>query len=157
MTDQELQTLVETVSQQFFGLPFRHTARFNARLRTTGGRYLLKSHDIEINPLHLQEHGLDELLGIIKHELCHYHLHRQGRGYKHADQEFKELLTQVGGTRYCQRVGGGRTSLAYRYQLVCQACGKSYKRKRRIDPKRYACGVCRGSLRLVELAAEQNR
>lgn len=34
---------------------------------------------------------------IIKHELCHYHLHLRGMGYKHRDADFKTLLAQVGG------------------------------------------------------------
>jgi SprT-like protein len=151
LTDQELQSLVEEISLKFFTKPFLHRARFNRRLRTTGGRYLLKSHDIEINPLHYQEHGDEELYGIIKHELCHYHLHLERKGYKHADQDFKTLLAHVGGTRYCQRVGAGRSTLPIRYKLVCVSCGKTYKRKRKIDPSRYVCGVCRGKLRLESM------
>jgi len=151
LTNQELQALVETISLQFFAKPFLHQAKFNSRLRTTGGRYLLKSHDIEINPLHYQEFGDDELIGIIKHELCHYHLHLEKKGYKHADRDFKQLLKQVGGTRYCQRVGTDKAVRPYRYQLVCQNCGKAYKRKRKMDPSRYVCGVCRGKLRLETL------
>jgi SprT-like protein len=65
MTDQELQKLVEEISNQYFAVPFRHQARFNSRLRTTGGRYLLRSHDIELNPRHLAEHGEEELIATI--------------------------------------------------------------------------------------------
>ncbi|WP_139491913.1 SprT family protein [Brevibacillus dissolubilis] len=151
MTDQQLQALVEQVSLQSFGKPFRHKATFNSRLRTTGGRYLLKSHNLEFNPLHLTEHGEAELMGIIKHELCHYHLHIEGRGYQHADNDFKSLLAQVGGSRYCQSVGGGRQRLPYKYQLVCTDCRMTYKRKRKVDPTRYVCGKCRGKLRLETL------
>ncbi|MGF9816832.1 SprT family protein [Brevibacillus agri] len=151
MTDTELQKLVEQISSQFFAKPFRHRARFNSRLRTTGGRYLLRSHDIELNPKHLEEHGEAELVAIIKHELCHYHLHLEKKGYRHADQDFRWLLAQVGGSRYCQQVGTGRTVLPYRYELVCRACGMTYKRKRKMDPSRYRCGRCRGGLELREL------
>lgn len=151
MTDQELQKLVEEISSRFFGVAFRHQARFNGRLRTTGGRYLLRTHDIEINPRHLQEHGEEELVGIIKHELCHYHLHIAKRGYRHADRDFQQLLLQVGGSRYCQQVGKGRTQLPYRYELLCQSCGMSYKRKRKMNPTRYRCGRCSGKLTLREL------
>ncbi|MGE7272797.1 SprT family protein [Brevibacillus panacihumi] len=151
MTDQELQKLVEEISSRFFGVAFRHQARFNGRLSTTGGRYLLRSHDIEINPRHLQEHGEEELVGIIKHELCHYHLHLAKRGYRHADRDFQLLLQQVGGSRYCQQVGNGRTQLPYRYELLCQSCGMSYKRKRKMNPNRYRCGRCSGKLTLREL------
>lgn len=148
MTDEQLQRLVEEISLTCFGRPFLHRVRFNGRLRTTGGRYLLKSHDLELNPLHLQEHGTDELIGIIKHELCHYHLHLQGKGYRHRDRDFQELLRQVGGSRYCQPVSKGRKSLPYRYKLVCESCRMEYRRKRRVDPRRFVCGKCHGKLRL---------
>ncbi len=153
MTEQELQRMVEKISESFFLKPFRHRARFNPRLRTTGGRYLLRTHDLEFNPLHYQEHGEQELIGIIKHELCHYHLHLEGRGYKHKDAEFKALLQQVGGTRYCQRLSSSKKkqSLPYRYRLVCTECGLSYNRKRKMNPARYVCGKCRGKLRLEPL------
>jgi len=155
MTDQELQVLVESVSQQFFAKPFRHQARFNGRLRTTGGRYLLRSHDLEFNPGHLAEHGEDELLGIIKHELCHYHLHLEGKGYRHIDPDFKRLLKAVGGSRYCQSLPSmTRKALPYKYELLCDHCGMSYKRKRKMDPTRYVCGRCRGKLRLRPLSAQ---
>ena len=29
---------------------------------------------------------MEELIGIIKHELCHYHLHLEGKGYQHRDR-----------------------------------------------------------------------
>jgi SprT-like protein len=152
MTEQELQKLVEAISAEYFFKPFRHRARFNHRLRTTGGRYLLNTHDIELNPRHLQEHGESELIGIIKHELCHYHLHLAGKGYRHADRDFKTLLARVGGSRYCQQVGAGRKSLPLKYELICRECGMSYKRKRKLNPARYRCGRCRGRLQLRKLA-----
>ncbi|WP_018130399.1 SprT family protein [Effusibacillus pohliae] len=148
MTDQELQKIVETVSLESFSKPFRHRARFNSRLRTTGGRYLLASHDIEINPRPLVVHGMEELIAIIKHELCHYHLHLEGKGYRHMDADFKNLLRQVGGTRYCKDTGARRI-VKTRYDYKCMNCGLVYQRKRRIDTRKYACGACRGRLKLV--------
>ena len=73
MNNEKLQQMVERISKESFGIPFLHKATFNPRLRTTGGRYLLRSHNLEFNPKHYDEYGLDELTGIIKHELCHYH------------------------------------------------------------------------------------
>ncbi|RFB28574.1 SprT family protein [Brevibacillus sp. VP] len=152
MNDKELQKLVEEISVHDFAKPFRHNARFNSRLRTTGGRYLLRTHDLEFNPLHLQEHGEEELIGIIKHELCHYHLHLEGKGYRHRDQDFIQLLQQVGGARYCSRLNGQKIVLPYRYQLICTDCGFLYKRKKNINPARYVCGRCRGKLRIEPLS-----
>ncbi|MDK2599449.1 SprT family protein [Bacillus stercoris] len=80
MDNIELQKLTEDISETYFKKPFRHQALFNDRLKTTGGRYLLTSHNIELNRKYLIEHGREELIGIIKHELCHYHLHLEGKG-----------------------------------------------------------------------------
>ncbi|MGX7351133.1 SprT family protein [Enterococcus canis] len=144
MTEQELQNLVMTISQRDFGRAFRHQARFNGRLRTTGGRYLLQSHHIEFNPKVYEQYGIEELVRVIKHELCHYHLHLTGRGYQHRDRDFKELLQKTGGSRYVQPL----TEANYR-TYRCQKCGSLIQRKRKVDTKRYVCGRCRG--RLVEV------
>ncbi|MCA0173744.1 SprT family protein [Bacillus sp. RAR_GA_16] len=146
MTEKELQELVETISEKFFGLAFRHRAVFNTRLKTTGGRYLLRSHNLEFNKKHYDQFGIDELVGIIKHELCHYHLHLQKKGYKHQDQDFKRLLKEVGGSRYCQVVPGQRRIEAFKYFYECSACKTKYRRKRKMDTSRYVCGKCRGKL-----------
>src|SRR3569833_1089294 len=125
MENGELQALVEQVSQESFGWTFKHKATFNSRLRTTGGRYLLRTHDIEINPHHYQMHGLDSMIETIKHELCHYHLHLQKRGYRHQDRDFKELLENVGGARYCPDTGL-RHEVKTRYLYECNGCGQKY-------------------------------
>ncbi|WP_100406118.1 SprT family protein [Bacillus solitudinis] len=149
MEQKELQKLVEEISLFFFGLPFLHEARFNFRLRTTGGRYLLKSHDLEFNWRHYETFGIDELIGIIKHELCHYHLHLQGKGYKHQDADFKQLLAQVGGLRYCQVNEEARNKTLSTHCYCCIQCGLVYNRKRKINLKRYVCGKCRGRLKKI--------
>ncbi len=150
MTEQELQRLVEDISLVYFKRPFLHEARFNQRLRTTGGRYLLGSHDIEINPRQYTEFGYEELVGIIKHELCHYHLHLQRKGYKHKDPDFKRLLQQVGGLKHCQSLPGtgNKRSVIHLYQ--CSKCGQNYRRKRRFNVSRYVCGVCEGKLKKIQ-------
>ena len=97
MNEQELQRLVEHISITIFRKPFRHRASFNRRLKTTGGRYHLGSHDLDFNPLVLELHGMEELEKVVKHELCHYHLHLEGRGYQHRDADFLNLLKASGG------------------------------------------------------------
>ncbi|WP_257351844.1 SprT family protein [Pseudalkalibacillus decolorationis] len=146
MTQSELQILIEEISIKYFNRPFTHAARFNNRLRTTGGRYLLSSNDIEINPKHLEVHGMEELIGIIKHELCHYHLHLMNRGYQHRDSDFKQLLSKVGGTRFCQIVPGQRRTESVKYIYKCRNCLQRYPRKRKVDTRRYVCGKCSGKL-----------
>ena len=152
MNDQELQKLVEKISQEFFNKPFLHQALFNPRLKTTGGRYLLYSHNIEVNKKYLLQLGVGELISIVKHELCHYHLHQEGRGYKHRDKDFKELLLKVGGARYCSPLPENSAKRKENRILtyLCIECREVYKRKRKLDTKRYVCGNCRGKLILSE-------
>lgn len=146
MMDDELQILVESISSDVFNKPFLHQARHNARLRTTGGRYMLADHAIEVNPLVLSLHGLEELVGVIKHELCHYHLHIEGRGYKHRDVDFKELLKETSSPRFCRPLAKrNRKSITF-YIYECTSCKLKYKRRRRMDISKYRCGKCAGPI-----------
>ena len=145
MTNDELQQLVCAISMQYFQKPFQHDAYFNARLRTTGGRYLLSSHHIEINPMSYEKFGRSELIGIIKHELCHYHLHIEGKGYQHKDPDFKKLLIAVGAPRYCSTIQKPKT-MHIQHEYVCVTCGVIYRRKRRVNTLKYRCGQCHGKL-----------
>lgn len=148
MEDHELQKLVIKISAAFFGKPFRHRAFFNPKLRTTGGRYLLNTHNIELNKKYLLQLGEEELIGIIKHELCHYHLHLEGKGYQHRDQEFKLLLKKVGAPRFCRRLPETPKKRSSKKILIyeCTQCHLQYQRKRSMNTNRFVCGKCRGKL-----------
>ncbi|UHA76087.1 SprT family protein [Paenibacillus sp. 481] len=152
-SNRQLQAWVEQISIRDFGKPFRHQVSWNARLKSTGGRYLLRTHHIEMNPKQWAANGADEVESIIKHELCHYHLHLEGGGYRHRDAEFKALLAKVGGSRFCKALPDTRIKRQepYRYRLECTSCGQVYLRKRKVDIRRYACGRCHGPLRMLRL------
>jgi SprT-like protein len=153
MKNEELQLLVEEISLKDFGKPFLHQAIFNPRLRTTGGRYLLRSHNIEINKKYLEQLGERELIGIIKHELCHYHLHLEGKGYQHRDRDFRELMERVEAPRFCSSLPEENNKRKKQNRVIlykCTACHLVYRRKRSIDTSRYVCGKCRGRLMLVK-------
>lgn len=96
MENKALQSLVQRISLEYFNKPFLHQAVFNNRLRTTGGRYMLQNHNIEISMKQFEAYGEEAIIDIIKHELVHYHLHIEGKGYKHRDRDFKQLAQQVG-------------------------------------------------------------
>lgn len=144
--DRELQVLVEATSIKFFGKPFLHTAKMNGRLRTTGGRYMLADHTIEINPLVMKVHDMDELVGVIKHELCHYHLHIEGKGYRHRDADFRKLLKETSSPRFCKPLTEGiqKTNALIIYK--CTSCSLEYRRKRRMNVRKYRCGKCAGAI-----------
>ncbi|KEK22408.1 SprT family protein [Bacillus gaemokensis] len=149
MNEQEVQRLVEAISLQYFGKFFLHKAMFNKRLRTTGGRYLLRSHNIELNYHYYKRYGKEELIGIIKHELCHYHLHIEGRGYRHRDRDFRQLLKKVGAPRFCKRIiEAKKTIKTYTYE--CIGCSLQYVRRRQMNTSRYVCGKCKGTLKQIK-------
>lgn len=133
---------VRQVSQEDFGLDFKHRASWNRRLRTTGGRFFPKDGHLDFNPKVLEEHGLEIFRKIVRHELCHYHLYYAGKGYKHGDADFKNLLTAVDGLRFVPQ----SPVTAYKHLYACQDCGQVYPRQRRVDTKKYRCGRCRGQL-----------
>ncbi len=139
-----LQQLVNRISIKFFNKPFKDDVVFNSRLRTTGGRYIPAEQRIELNPKYLLETDSEEFHGIIKHELCHYHLHISGKGYKHGDADFKELLKRTGSPRYCRALPSEAGT--YKYQYNCKKCGTTYNRKRKVNIEKYRCGKCKGRL-----------
>ena len=149
MKQEELQKLIENISIQYFHRPFIHQVKINKRMRTTGGRYHLDDHHIEINQHFLDPKYHDYLVGIIKHELCHYHLHILGAGYQHRNHDFKILLAKVGGSRYAPDIGLGKKR-EYKYFYVCTECGLVYPRMRRMNIHRYRCGKCKGKLSLAK-------
>ncbi|SHG31661.1 SprT family protein [Ornithinibacillus halophilus] len=143
INEKELFQLVNQLSIEFFHKPFKHYVKFNHRLRTTGGRYLPQTNVIELNPKYVTEMDIEEFKGIIKHELCHYHLHIEGKGYKHGDLEFKQLLVETGSPRHCKPLPSiNRTKHIYR----CEKCNYIYERIKRVNINRYRCGKCKGKL-----------
>lgn len=118
-------------------------------MRTTGGRYHLDDHHLEINVHFLEPKYAKYLEGIIKHELCHYHLHLAGKGYRHRDRDFRNLLKKVDGSRYAPDIGLRKTKKA-NYLYICENCQQRYFRMRKIDTRKFCCGKCGGKLILKE-------
>ena len=144
MTSVNLTDYVRQVSQEDFQRDFKHEAVWNTRLRTTGGRFFPKDGHLDFNPTIYQEFGLNIFRKIVRHELCHYHLYFERKGYRHKDKDFKDLLQAVDGLRYTPTSKvNARASLKIYY---CQACGQVFQRKRRINTQKYRCGKCRGRL-----------
>ncbi|KGX90583.1 hypothetical protein N781_07270 [Pontibacillus halophilus JSM 076056 = DSM 19796] len=145
--ERSLHEWMNELSRQWFSKPFTDKVIMNHRLRTTGGRYIPSKRTIELNPKYLEELGLEEFEGIMKHELCHYHLHIEGKGYQHRDPEFRALMKATGSPRHCKPLPSAQRQKKYVYQ--CMSCEQQYARQRQIDLKRYRCGSCKGSLKKV--------
>ncbi|WP_251576437.1 SprT family protein [Limosilactobacillus agrestimuris] len=142
MHNQQLQELTKEWSVEYFQRPFLHRIFFNSRLRTTGGRYHLDDHHIDINPLMYTEFDLDNLKRVVLHELCHYHLHLTGRDYHHRSADFRQLLTRVGGSRYAPVTSKARQRTHHYWRYQCTGCGVPIVRQRRFNTNRYVCRRC---------------
>jgi SprT-like protein len=147
MTNEELEKRTKQWSQQYFHRPFSHQIFFNRRLKTTGGRYHLVDHHIDINPLMLSQFDEENLKKVVLHELCHYHLHLMGADYHHRSAVFKQLLQQVGGLRYAPSVATVQRHVIYE----CQNCHMRFTRSRHLNTKRYVCGRCGGKLTEINI------
>ncbi|MFC4559886.1 SprT family protein [Virgibacillus kekensis] len=141
----ELHELVNSLSIKYFSKPFNDSVCYNNRLRTTGGRYFPSKRLIELNKKYFAEMDEEEVIGVIKHELCHYHLHIEGKGYKHRDRDFKELLRKTGSPRHCRPLPSYEKRNP-KHTYICKNCEHVYKRYRRVNTSRYRCGKCRGEL-----------
>ena len=139
-----LTSYVKQVSLEDFGKPFKHQAQWNTRLRSTGGRFFPKDGHLDFNPKVYQELGLEVFRKIVRHELCHYHLYYEGKGYKHKDLAFKNLLKEVNGLRFVPPLSNTSQKTILTYN--CQDCKQLFLRKRKINTDRYRCGLCRGKL-----------
>ena len=140
-----LTNYVRQVSSEDFGKEFRHEAVWNTRLRSTGGRFFPKDGHLDFNFKIYERFGLETFRKIVRHELCHYHLYFEKKGYRHRDQDFKNLLKKVDGLRYAPGFDYRSTFLIYK----CQQYHMFYSRKKQINPKRYCCGKCQGKLKFI--------
>src|SRR5699024_6414652 len=141
--------LVNELSLRYFNKPFKHDAYFNFRLRTTGGRYIPSKKVIELNPKYVLQVEEEELVVMIKHELCHYQLHIAGKAFEHADADYRLWLKETETPRFCGLLPAGKNRYKYKYE--CTKCGLTYKRIRRVNIKKYSCGKCRGKLQPIEM------
>lgn len=148
MNNLALQNLTESIAIKYFGKAFKHEVYYNKRLRTTGGRYILSSHNIEINPKQYEMFGEKAVIDIIKHELCHYFLHLAGEGYQHRDKAFKILSAKVGAPRFCTPTESYQDRANYKYR--CIYCEQEFIRIKRVNLEKMRCGRCGGILKLLQ-------
>ena len=91
-----LNEYVKQVSLEDFDWEFRHQAYWNKRLRTTGGRFFPKDGHLDFNPKIYEAFGLETFRKIVRHELVHYHLYYQGKGYRHKDRPAAPAANRTG-------------------------------------------------------------
>ena len=141
-TNDDLMRITQGLSQSLFGRTFKGEVCWNSRLRTSAGRYSRRHSRIDINPKYIEHYGEDSLTDTLKHELIHYHFPSAGHG-----PTFAREAQRIQCSRFCRPLPGRKV----RYLYQCQGCGLKFPRQRRIDVKKYRCGICKSILSLCEL------
>ena len=136
----------------------------NGRLRTVLGRCnynrITGNYSIEINACLLTDEAETQAVKeTIIHELIHTCPGCMNHGYewkKRGEIASKLLGYNVCRLRSIDDLNNWKVEVkreTYKYALVCNECGKEYKRKRwseaLANPSRYRCGRCNGSLHTV--------
>ncbi len=117
-------------------------AAWSNRLKTSGAniRYQPRQDHavIHVNKQYVDKFGKRELIEILKHELVHYYLYKQGR-MKHGHGElFKRTLKNLFNS-HC--INAKFNEDMYQYGYTCGSCGSTYKSTKRIHRAIY-CGKC---------------
>lgn len=136
-SEQELTQATQQIARDLFGRDFEGKVTYNKRLRRAAGRCLggVAGFPIEINPITPTNKEL--LVEVIKHELCHYFLNKDGLPSGHGSKEFKTLLAQVGGITAKDTAN---------YKLHPEKIGRKPKAKSQ-SQSRYICLNCKTVLR----------
>lgn len=143
MNDAELLRLVQEMSLNRFGLPYRGEVRLNGRFTRLGGRCTVRKGMacIEISRRHLELHGEPFLRETVLHELCHYHLFARGVRHNHRTPEFRDLLAKVGASMHCAPLDTPPRRYERKYAYHCPTCGRIFRRVKPLA-KPSSCGHC---------------
>jgi len=145
----------------------------NRRLTRALGRCLKKytsygvSFNIDINPCMIED-GVEvkATKNVIMHELLHTcpGCYNHGSEWKYrakiVNRKLGYNISTTEDTSTLESSGVKLTTREYKYALVCEKCGKQYKKKRWCEalrnPSRYKCGVCEGRLYTICLDGSRN-
>ncbi|HCX71274.1 MAG TPA: hypothetical protein DHD79_08535, partial [Firmicutes bacterium] len=133
MNDSSLTQLTEAVARDTFGRSFGGRAAFNSRFRSRGGDVNVKQSLIRVSRRLYEEHGQEAVIGVLRHELCHLFLFRDGLPYTHRSKEFKELAAAVDAPRFAPPIERNRQPKRYRrFYYACPVCGSRFKTNAKI-------------------------
>lgn len=133
--------------------------KINGRLTSAFGRcrnfhspYALYEHEIEIAKRVVDKSPFEAIKDTMVHEVLHACEGSIGHG-----ETWKKYASIVN-AKYGYKIErcstneemGLKDDRNYKYSFICKSCGYEYKRKKKVDPSRYRCGVCKGELYLRE-------
>lgn len=134
ITEKNLKLMCEELMNKLWGdkleIPVMVSGRmtnslglFYSRTVYVRGERVRQPLKIVISKNLLEYYSLENIEGVIKHELCHYHLYKKGGKFSDGDKEFEDELKRIGShsTRTLNRSG-------MIYTVICSCCGKVTRR-----------------------------
>lgn len=142
LQEKDLLWITDRIYMHYVQEPYTGEVKWSNRLKTSGAniRYDPKTGHglIQVNRQYAEKFGKLELLEILKHELAHYYLYKQGK-LKHGHGEvFKKTLRKI---FHSECIWAKRNEDVYRYTYVCRKCKSVYKSTKNIKRAVY-CGRC---------------
>ena len=99
------ENFAKSFAQSQWGIDLNIPVKFNNRLKSVSGRFRFKRKnfepvlenrpmDIQLAPQIVKNH--DEMVGVLKHELCHWYCFISGLDYGDGDKDFEMELKKAG-------------------------------------------------------------
>lgn len=148
LTNQQLSVLAEHLSQTYWQQRCTIPVVWNGRLSTTMGRfcYSLQKNKrtavrIELSKKAAQHLDRQTFIQVLLHELCHYHLFKQGKPFSDHHPVFETEIKRVGA------IPTNTIKLPQKgYKLYCSKCQAFLGTRKRFNPKRYLSSCCRAQI-----------
>lgn len=107
--EEEMRTYANLFLENNFDMTLKIPIKIDGRLTVTGGSFHFRSSEkmresvmIKMSErfiacaLHDEKDGVEAILDTLRHELVHYAMFEQGRGYKDGDIDFESKLKELG-------------------------------------------------------------
>lgn len=143
MTVHKLTKIAERFLKEEYNLKLTIPIKFNNRLTTTLGRFIIdrntfKAKVIEINTKMLANYTEEEIIDVLKHELVHYACFKMNKPFDDGDPFFENELKRLGvnstnaykyrgkvhmyGCKKCKRVMAETVRKTKKYEKFMTAC-----------------------------------
>jgi SprT-like protein len=137
--------LANKLSLHFWNHPCTIPVVWNGRLTSSMGRFIFSIKGkiripvkIELSKHAAQFINRDIFIGVMLHELCHYHLCRLGQPFDDHHPVFEKELARVGA------ISTNTVQIPQKaFQLLCSKCNKSIGVRKRINTKNYRSACCK--------------
>lgn len=144
LTNQQLGMLAQQLSQTYWQAPCTIPVVWNGRLSTTMGRFFYLTQKkkrtavrIELSRKAARHLDRETFIKVLLHELCHYHLFKQGKPFSDHHPVFEAEIKRVGA------ISTNAIKLPQKgYKLYCAKCQAFLGIRKRFNPAHYASACC---------------